>query len=197
MPEWLVFGAGVFVLIFFLELPDKTAMASLLLATRLPPLPVFVGAALAFVVQSAIAVLAGSLFGLLPRQPVRVSAGLLFLALAVLLVRRTRAQEAEEESQQIARETRRHHRPLITAFTVVFIAEWADLTQLATVALQARYRRPILIFFSATLALWAVTALAVTLGNRLGALIPERPLQYGAAAVMALIGILLVSGRLG
>jgi len=57
----------VFTVIFLLELPDKTALAALLLATRHRPLPVFLGAAAAFVIQSMVAVLAGSLLGLLPR----------------------------------------------------------------------------------------------------------------------------------
>jgi Ca2+/H+ antiporter, TMEM165/GDT1 family len=80
---------------------------------------------------------------------------------------------------------------------VVFIAEWGDLTQLATAALQARYREPLVVFTSATLALWAVSAIAVGLGNRLGAAIPERPLQLGAAAVMAVVAVALITGLLG
>jgi putative Ca2+/H+ antiporter (TMEM165/GDT1 family) len=71
------------------------------------------------------------------------------------------------------------------------------LTQLATAALQARYQQPVLVFTAATLALWAVSGIAVGLGNRLGAWIPERPLQFGAAAVMVIIGLALVLGLLG
>ncbi len=54
-----LFGA-VFAVIFLAELPDKTALAALVLATRYRPLPVFVGAALALTVQSAVAVAAGA-----------------------------------------------------------------------------------------------------------------------------------------
>ncbi|TMD43799.1 MAG: TMEM165/GDT1 family protein, partial [Chloroflexi bacterium] len=83
------------------------------------------------------------------------------------------------------------------AFTVVFIAEWGDLTQLATAALQARYREPVIVFTAATVALWAVAAIAIALGNRLGAWIPERPLQFAAAGVMVVVAIALISGLLG
>lgn len=197
MAHALTVGFSVFTLIFLLELPDKTALAALLLATRHRPLPVFVGVAAAFVVQSAIAVFAGSLFGLLPRQPVRIGAGLLFLLMAAVLVRRNLKAAEVQEAREVEREERKHQRPLITSFMVVFIAEWGDLTQLATAALQARYREPLLVFTSATLALWAVTAIAVGLGNRLGAAIPERPLQLGAAAVMVVVAIALITGLLG
>src|ERR1700694_3480617 len=190
-------GFTVFTVIFLLELPDKTALAALLLATRHRPLPIFFGAATAFVVQSAVAVLAGSLFSLLPREPIRIGAGLLFLVMAALLVRRNlRKVEADEEGS-VEHEEARHRQPFVTAFTVVFIAEWGDLTQLATAALQARYQQPLVIFVAATLALWAVSAIAVMLGNRLGAWIPERPLQFAAAGVMVLVAIALITGVLG
>lgn len=52
-------------------------------------------------------------------------------------------------------------------------------------------------FTSVTLARWAVAALAVGIGNRLGSLPPERPVQYAAAVLMVIIGVILISGRLG
>jgi putative Ca2+/H+ antiporter (TMEM165/GDT1 family) len=190
-------GATVFAVIFLLELPDKTALAALLLATRHRPLAVFGGTAAAFLIQSLVAVIAGSLFALLPRQPVRIAAGILFLVMAALLVRQNINQADEEEREEVEREERRHRRPMLTAFTVVFVAEWGDLTQLATAALQARYREPLIVFTAATLALWAVSAIAIVIGNRLGAWIPQRPLQLAAAGVMVLVAIALITGLLG
>jgi len=193
----LTIGLSVFAVIFLLELPDKTALATLLMASRLRPLPVFAGTALAFVIQSVVAVFAGSLLGFLPRTPVRIVAGLAFVVVAGVLVRRNFRQEAEVERQDIAREERRHRGPFVTAFLVVFIAEWGDLTQLATAALQARYQRLVPVLVASTLALWSVSALAVVVGNRLGALLPRRPLELTAAVITGVIGILLISGRVG
>jgi putative Ca2+/H+ antiporter (TMEM165/GDT1 family) len=197
MTSVLGLGFTVFTVIFLLELPDKTALAALLLATRHRPLPVFLGAAAAFVIQSAVAVLAGSLLSLLPREPIRIGAGLLFLVMAALLVRRNLRTEEADEKRVIAQEEGRHRRPFVTAFSVVFVAEWGDLTQLATAALQARYQQPVVVFVAATLALWAVSVIAVALGNRLGSWIPERPLQFAAAGVMVLVAIALIAGLLG
>src|SRR5256885_5527060 len=95
-------GFTVFPVIFLLELPDKTALAALLLATRHRPLPVFIGGAAAFVIQSAVAVLAGSLLSLLPREPIRIGAGLLFLVMAALLVRRNLRKDGAEAQQTMA-----------------------------------------------------------------------------------------------
>jgi len=67
---------STFGVVFVAELPDKTALASLILATRYPARQVVVGAWLAFLVQTAVAVAAGSVLQLLPTQPVRVAAGL-------------------------------------------------------------------------------------------------------------------------
>jgi putative Ca2+/H+ antiporter (TMEM165/GDT1 family) len=190
-------GFTVFVVIFLIELPDKTALAALLLATRHRPVPVFVGAAAAFLVQSLVAVIAGSIFGLLPREPVRIGAGLLFLVMAALLIRQNLKKAEAQEAAEVEREEGRYRRPLVTAFMVVFVAEWGDLSQLATAAFQARYREPLIVFIAATLALWTVSAIAVVLGNRLGAWIPERPLQFAAAGVMVLVAIALITGLLG
>jgi len=190
-------GFTVFTVIFLLELPDKTALAALLLATRLRPLPVLLGAAAAFVIQSAVAVAAGSLLSLLPREPIRIGAGLLFLGMAALLIRRNLRKDEADEVRAVEQEEARHRRPFVTAFSVVFVAEWGDLTQLATAALQARYQQPVIVFVAATLALWAVSATAVVLGNRLGAWVPERPLQFAAAGVMVLVAIALITGLLG
>src|SRR4051794_27248660 len=76
-----------FALVFPAELPDKSALASLVLATRYRALPVWLGAAAAFAVQCAIAVTAGSLLALLPHRLVTGAAALLFATGAVLTLR--------------------------------------------------------------------------------------------------------------
>lgn len=197
MAHTLGLGFTVFTIIFLLELPDKTALATLLLATRHRPLPIFLGSAAAFVIQSAVAVAAGSLLSLLPREPIRIGAGILFLGMAAVIIRQNLKKEEVDEAREIEREEQKQRRPFATAFLLVFVAEWGDLTQLATAALQARYRDAVTVFVAATAALWVVAAIAVVLGNRLGAWIPQRPLQFSAAGVMVLAGIALISGILG
>ena len=80
--------ATVFGVIFVAELPDKTALASLVLGTRYRPVFVFVGAAAAFVVHVVLAVSAGSLLFLLPHRVVQAVVAVLFAVGAVLMLRR-------------------------------------------------------------------------------------------------------------
>jgi putative Ca2+/H+ antiporter (TMEM165/GDT1 family) len=195
VPDWLTTGISVFVVIFLLELPDKTALATLLLATRHRPLMVFIGVALAFAVQSVVGVLAGSLLTLLPRDLVRVVAGLIFIGMAAVLVRRNLKAEEIEEEKEVEQEESKYRLPIVTSFMVIFVSEWADLSQLATAALQARYKQPVLVFTAATLALWTVSAIAIGIGNRLGALVPQKPLQYVAAGLMVVVGAALIIGK--
>src|SRR5919199_562639 len=97
VPVVLSVVVAAFVLILPVELPDKTLFATLVLATRFQPLPVFVGVGLAFAVQSLVAVTAGSLLGLLPHYVVTAAVALLFLVGAVVLWRSARNGPEEEE----------------------------------------------------------------------------------------------------
>ena len=178
--------ASVFGVIFLAELPDKTAFATLLLATRRRPLAVFLGAAGAFVVQSLVAVAFGSVLTLLPPRLVRVGAGLLFLGFAWAMW----ARAPEDEDLGNAGEGGPGFLSSMGAsFAVIFIAEWGDLTQLATAALAAKHGRPLTVFLAATSALWAVTAVAVAAGSRLKNRFDSRFLQKAAAAMFAVVGL--------
>ena len=117
-------------MIVLAELPDKTAVASLVLATKYRPSVVFIGSAAALAAQSFMAVALGSVIGLLPERPIHIAAGALFLVFAFLM----RSHEEEEEMEE-QREVRRRSGTLQgawVAFVVVFLAEWGDVTQLLT-----------------------------------------------------------------
>ncbi len=186
--------ATVFGVIFLAELPDKTALAALVLATRHRPLPVLVGAASALTVQSAVAVTAGELVSLLPSRAVHAVAGGVFLLSAVLMGRRK--EEGETEARASRPDGDGFARTAWLSFVVVFIAEWGDLTQLATAALAAHWRSPFIVFGGATLALWAVCAIAVLVGHRAGALLNPHVTKRIAAALFALVGAALAFGIL-
>jgi putative Ca2+/H+ antiporter (TMEM165/GDT1 family) len=184
---------SVFAVIFVAELPDKTALASLVLATRHRALPVFLGAALALTVQSVIAVAAGGLFSLLPTKVVHIGAGVLFLVSAIFMWRR---KEEDEPATKDSGEQAGFFRVLWIVFGVVFVAEWGDLTQIATAGFAARYHAPVTVFCAATAALWAVAGIAVFVGNRAAKLLDPRLTQRIAAVLFAGVGVALLLGRL-
>jgi putative Ca2+/H+ antiporter (TMEM165/GDT1 family) len=184
---------SVFGVIFVAELPDKTALAALVLATRHRPFPVLLGAGAALTIQSFVAVAAGYVVSLLPERPVHVFAGALFVLSAVLMWRR---HDEEEEAKATSQGKAGFWRSTWVVFLVVFVAEWGDLTQLATAGLAARYRSPYLVFAGATAALWCVAAIAVVIGHRAGKLLDPHWTKRIAAVLFALVGAALLAGLL-
>jgi putative Ca2+/H+ antiporter (TMEM165/GDT1 family) len=165
-------AAVVFGTIFLVELPDKTFIATLVMSTRWRPLLVWVGVSLAFLVQTLVAVLAGGLISRLPRTLVEVVACLMFLAGGILLLRGAGAadeEEAETEAEFGAKATGQvvGWRVVTLSFTVLFLAEWGDLSQILTASLVVRYDDPVSVFVGAFLALVVVSGLAAALGRTL------------------------------
>src|SRR5690242_20342888 len=147
--------AAVFPLIFVGELPDKTMFASLVLSSRGRPVAVWLGAAGAFLVHVVIAVTVGvALFKILPKRAVDVVVALLFAAGAAYAFWEARGHE--EETELVERETSSHSRMVVSAFLVIFLAEWGDLTQILTANLAARYRDALSVAVGAVAALWTV-----------------------------------------
>jgi putative Ca2+/H+ antiporter (TMEM165/GDT1 family) len=177
-------AGATFLAVLPAEIPDKTILACLILSSRYRPSVVFAGAATAFLAQVVLAVAAGGALSLLPRHAVEACAAAVFLASAVLLWRQK--EEKDEEEDDAGRDgLRSGNWPVFgTAFAVVFLAEFGDLTQFLTVSLAARFHDPVSVGIGATLALWVAAAVAVTLGWRVLKLIPMQWLTRGAAVVM-------------
>jgi putative Ca2+/H+ antiporter (TMEM165/GDT1 family) len=183
---------AAFVLILPVELPDKTLFATLVLATRFPPLPVFVGVGAAFGLQVAIAVTAGSLLSLLPEALVSAVVAVLFLTGAILLWRESRKDDEDEEAAAQARENTSFLRAAAISFGVLFAAEWGDLSQLATAGLAARYAEPLSVFVGAWAALLVISGLAAFLGRKLADRLPVRLLHRIAAGLFAVFAIIAI-----
>jgi putative Ca2+/H+ antiporter (TMEM165/GDT1 family) len=184
----LTAAAATFLAVLPAELPDKTILACLILSSRYRPSAVFGGAALAFLTQVVIAVAAGGALSLLPHRIVEACAAAAFLAGAVVLWRQ-KAEKNDEEDDDVGRDGARNgFWPVFgTAFAVVFLAEFGDLTQFLTVSLAARFHDPVAVGIGATLGLWVAAGCAVTVGWRLLKLIPMHWLTRGAAVVMIIL----------
>src|SRR5262245_3802457 len=155
---------AVFPVIFIGELPDKTMFASLALASRGRPRSVWLGAAGAFLVHVVLGTTIGiGVFALLSRRTVDLLVAVLFLAGALYAF----VEAARDESALVAREAATHRQVVTTAFVVIFIAEWGDLTQILTANLAARYHSALSVGLGALAALWSVAALAVVSGQGL------------------------------
>lgn len=188
--NWPLFFS-IYSVIFLAELPDKTAFATLLLATKGRPVAVLLGVAIAFFIQCIVAVAFGHLISFFPERWVHLGAGLVFLGFAAHTW--FFHDEEEEGIEQKTEETPvgpRFSQVAWRSFMVIFIAEWGDLTQLATASFSARYHHDqVTVFSAAVLALWSVTLIAVALGHRLKSAIHPKMMKVIGTVVFALVGL--------
>jgi Ca2+/H+ antiporter, TMEM165/GDT1 family len=152
-----------FPVIFVGELPDKTMFASLVMATKGRPRQVWLGAAGAFLIHVVIATTIGvALFAILPKRALDATVAAMFLFGAAYAWR-----EGTKDNDEIVEKEVTRHGVVLTAFLVIFLAEWGDLTQILTANLAAKYHSPFSVAVGAVLALWAVAAIAVASGQTL------------------------------
>ncbi|MFH8367509.1 TMEM165/GDT1 family protein [Streptomyces sp. NPDC018031] len=187
-------AAVVFGVVFLAELPDKTALAGLMLGTRYRASYVFAGVAAAFAVHVALAIAAGSVLTLLPHRVVQGVVGVLFLAgAAVLLLKK---DDGEEEIGKPADQS--FWKVAGAGFSLILVAEFGDLTQIMTANLAARYDDPLSVGVGAVLALWAVAGLGIVGGRTLMRYVPLKLITKIAAVVMlVLAGLSLYEAAAG
>jgi len=177
-----------FPLVFLAELPDKTMFASLLMATKGRPAQVWLGAAGAFLIHVAIATTVGvALFALLPRQAIDGVVAGLFLFGAVYAWR-----EGTKDEAGLIEKQRSRHGVVLTAFVVIFIAEWGDLTQILTANLAAKYHSPLSVGVGSVLALWIVAAVAVVSGQTLLRFVNVSTVRKVTAVVLLILAALSI-----
>jgi Ca2+/H+ antiporter, TMEM165/GDT1 family len=193
-----------FAAVFPAELPDKTMIATVVLVARYRrPLLVWLGAAAAFTVHVVIAVAAGQLLSLLPDAVVSVATATLFFVGAVVLWRESRqADKPDDEDLQIAdadaddgdASAGRSDMSVVAAsFGVIVLAEWGDLTQLATAGIAASTGSPVTVAIGALLALWSVAGIAAAAGRTIAARLPVHRLQRAAAFIFGGLALLTLS----
>ncbi|MGO4456092.1 TMEM165/GDT1 family protein [Streptomyces sp. M-16] len=177
--------AIAFGVVFLAELPDKTALAGLMLGTRYRASYVFAGVAAAFAVHVALAIAAGSVLTLLPHRLVQAVVGVLFLAGAAMLL--LKKDDGDEEVKAPADQS--FWKVSGAGFMLILVAEFGDLTQIMTANLAARYDNPVSVGLGAVLALWAVAGIGILGGRTLMKYVPLRLITKIAAAVMAALAV--------
>jgi putative Ca2+/H+ antiporter (TMEM165/GDT1 family) len=181
---------GIVALMFVLELPDKTFLATVIMATKARPLMVVIGASTALTLQMGLAVGAGSLLTLVPVHWKDLIVGLLFLAGAAYLLFVPESAEEEKGRREAAMEkVGTHWKEISTAFVVVFIGEFGDLTQIQAANLEAKLHAPLEVFLASSFALIAVSFLAAYSGRALQKLVSLKRIRLFGGLVFAGLGI--------
>jgi putative Ca2+/H+ antiporter (TMEM165/GDT1 family) len=176
--------AVTFGLMFVAEFPDKTMIATVIMASRYRPLPVWLGAVGAFTVHAVLAVVAGSLLARLPHRIVEaIVAGLFALGSAFLLFggEKKEVEEGELEAQKL----RDPRRVALAAFGIIAVGEFGDLTQILAANLAAKYHQPLSVLVGAVLGLAAVSAVGVIGGRAVIRIIPLTVVRKTAGVLLA------------
>ncbi|KOV58525.1 membrane protein [Streptomyces sp. NRRL WC-3618] len=181
----LTVTALVFGVVFLAELPDKTALAGLVLGTRYRASYVFAGVAAAFTLHVVLAVAAGSVLTLLPQRLVHALTGVLFLGGAAVLLMKKGGDEEEVRRP----EDQSFWKVAGAGFMLILVAEFGDLTQIMTANLAARYDDPLSVGLGAVLALWAVAGLGIVGGRALMKRVPLELITRVAAVLMLGLGV--------
>jgi putative Ca2+/H+ antiporter (TMEM165/GDT1 family) len=167
------------------EIGDKTQLLSFMLAARFRrPVPIVCGILFATLANHAAAGFAGTLFGALLQGPwLRWILGISFLSVALwaLFPDRYEAEGARPIGRWGA---------FASTLIAFFLAEIGDKTQIATIALAARFEAFLPVVAGTTLGMLLANIPAVLIGARLADRLPLKAIRLAAAAVFALLGVL-------
>ena len=168
------------------EIGDKTQLLAILLATRFRrPWPIIAGIFAATIVNHALAALVGdSLAGVLSGAWFSYAIAASFLAMAIWALIPDRLEEKKQSETKASR-----FGPFATTLVAFFLVEMGDKTQIATVALGARFHDVPLVAAGTTAGMMLANIPAVLFGDRITRMVPMRMVRLGAAAIFVLLGV--------
>ncbi len=159
--HWLSVSASSFALIFAAEFGDKSQLVCMTLAFKHRAMPVFLGAATAFIFLNALAVVFGAaIASWIPNYVIAVIVMLLFAGFGINALL-ANAEEDEDDPAPM-----KIHNMFFATFVLITFAEFGDKTQLAVVALSST-ALPIAVWTGSTLALVSTSAIGVFAGRKI------------------------------
>ncbi len=175
--------------IFVAELGDKSQLMAMTFASRYRARDVLVGITVATAVVHLASVAVGFWVGdaFAEQQGlIAIVAGIAFLGFAAWTLRGDELTDAEADKAR-----RSTGRAVLAVGVAFFLAELGDKTMLATITLATR-EGWLGTWIGSTVGMVAADALAIAVGAMLGRQLPEKAIRYGAAALFAAFGLLLV-----
>jgi putative Ca2+/H+ antiporter (TMEM165/GDT1 family) len=168
------------------EMGDKTQLLAIVLAaTFRRPLPIILGILAATLLNHAAAgAVGGWVAQALGPDLLRWVIGLSFLAMAGWML-------IPDKIDDDSADRMRRFGVFGTTFVAFFMAEMGDKTQIATVALAARYTGQIVaVVLGTTFGMMLANVPAVFLGGKIAQKVPMRLVHGVAAAIFAVLGVL-------
>lgn len=176
-------------LVALAEMGDKTQLLSLALGAKYRrPIPILAGIAIATLLNHALAGGLGAwLSGWVGERAMQAILALSFLAMAAWMLVPDKLELAERPAR---------FGVLVTTTVAFFFVEMGDKTQVATVALAAKYGAFHLVVAGTTVGMLLANAPIVVLGDRILRRVPVRLVQRIAAALFAIFGLLAAAQAL-
>lgn len=165
------------------EMGDKTQLLAMAMATRFKATEVLIGVFLATILNHGLAVGLGEfLTTKIPIVYIQMAAAVSFIGFGLWTLR----------GDKLEGEEKRHTRfgPVGTVAVAFFIAELGDKTQLATIALAAKYQSAVLILMGTTIGMVIADAFGIWVGVLMGKKIPETVMKAVSAGIFILFGVL-------
>lgn len=174
-------------IIFIAELGDKSQLMAMTFAARYRAVTILLAITAATATVHLVSVLLGAALGVaLPTHTLSVLAGIAFIGFGIWTLR---GDELDEDDEAIA--ARRSKSVFFTVAFAFFLAELGDKTMLATITLAAD-NGMVGTWLGSTVGMVAADALAIVVGQQLGARLPERVIKIGAAVTFFVFGVLLI-----
>jgi len=163
------------------ELGDKTQLSVLLLSSKTKRhLQLLLGVMLAFLIVDGVAVLAGSwIINIVPISLLKKFSGIIFIIFGVLTLR---TSEAKNKSKFYSKNS------FLSGFVLIFIAEWGDKTQIASVLFATQYNA-LLVLIGTMTALTLLSITAIYLGKFISNKIDKKLMTKTAGIVFIAMGL--------
>ena len=168
------------------EIGDKTQLLALLLATRFrKPVPIIIGIFVATLLNHALAGAVGRwLANLISPDVMRWVLGLSFIAMAVWMLVPDRLEDEQQKPHRFG--------AFLTTVIAFFLLEMGDKTQVATVALAAKYPSLLAVVAGTTVGMMLANVPVVLLGDTAAKRLPLRVVHSIAAAIFLVMGVLVL-----
>jgi putative Ca2+/H+ antiporter (TMEM165/GDT1 family) len=164
------------------EMGDKTQLLAMAFATRYKATTVLWAVFWATLFNHLLAVVVGNyLTHFIPIQYIQIAAAVSFILFGLWTIR---GDELNNEDKRFS------FSPFWTVAIAFFIAEMGDKTQLATVALAAKYQSIIPVWLGTTTGMIIADAIGIIIGIVIGKKIPERAVKWFAAVIFIFFGMI-------
>lgn len=172
---------GAVTMVVLAEMGDKTQLLAMAFATRFPARSVLWGVFVATILNHALAVALGTYLGASFNMAIvkAVAAGS-FILFGLWTIRGDKLNNEHERKMTFG--------PIITVSIAFFLAEMGDKTQLATIALAAKYDAPLATLMGTTTGMLIADALGIYVGVVAGKKIPEKVVKWVSAMIFIAFG---------